>query len=161
MIYTIIDNTGEIVSLITCLDIDLAANTPQGCKAIPGHFEGKYLDGETWIDCPSRPDGLGLVYNRQAHQWETDPDALAEAQATQARQARQQALGAPFEALGVVFQADQDSLSKMVSNHGIISITGDTIDWKLLDNSTITLTADELLLVIKGIYKRNQQIMKT
>ncbi len=110
MKYTIIDKFGEIYSLISCLEIDLAANTPLGCKAIPGHFEGKYLDGDCWIDRPSRPDGLGMVYNRQAHQWETDPDALAEAQATQARQARQQALSAPFEALGVVFQADDASL---------------------------------------------------
>jgi hypothetical protein len=161
MIYTIVDKYGEVKSLISCLEIDLEANTPPGCEAIEGHFEGKYFDGETWIDCPARPDGLGLVYVRKTHQWETDPDALAQAQATQARQARQQALGAPFTYLGEVFQADQDSLNKMVSSYGVISITGDTIDWKLLNNSTIKLDAKSLFTLIKLIYQRNQQIIQT
>ena len=161
MNYTVIDNTGEIVSLLTCLEVDLAANTPDGCKAIPGHYSGKYLDGGTWFDCPTKPDGLGLVYNRQSHQWVTDPQALAEEQATQARQARQLAyqktINDDVEYKGNIYQADEKSYENMLKVYQSALITDDEVRWKLKNNEWVDLSLDDLKELIRMIHRRNQR----
>ena len=56
--------TGAIHSSVTCLDVDVAANTPSGCSIIDGKFRGDQyyvLDGKATPLQTMTPTVTGLV----------------------------------------------------------------------------------------------------
>lgn len=159
--YTIINQNGDIIKNITCLEDDLNLNCGLDDIAFDGVIKDQWFDfaTHTWQAIPPQPNHHW--WDTSTHTWQADPDALAEAQATQARQARQQTLNDPVEYNGDWYQADEKSLTAMVTSYNVmLAITGQKIDWKLANNEFREVSVEDLQQLIKLIFERNQRIMK-
>lgn len=77
--------------------------------------------------------------------WIGSSDPMDEqASNAQIKDARNEILNSPIEIDGNVFQFDRDSRDIMDAAYVGLQVTGGTVDWRLLDNSTITLNAVQL-----------------
>lgn len=156
-ICTIIDKTGEIISLGSFSDdTQRDANLPPGGEILPSAPPSRehYRLGAAWVRRPDKP-GEQHVWNKTAKTW-TDTRTLSQAQANKwfsIKSIRSSKAAGTFSEGGREYNCDPVAIAMAATNamlaKAALELTW-TKAWTLADNSTATLTANQVLLMARA-----------
>ena len=154
---TIVSAAGEVLLIVSAgTAADITANTPEGCVAVTGAPPAgeHYRAAGEWVAKPAKP--------RQTAQWEAstkgwiDARTLAEARVerwsamTAVRTAR---LTSTFTAGGKTYDCNREAIALAAIGAMLAKAALDltwTKTWTLADNTSTTLTADQVLIVARA-----------
>jgi hypothetical protein len=160
MIVTVIDTTGEIVSVLNVPDEATAQlNTPQGCSIIDGSptYPSGYWNGTTWVDRPHQPNSYD-TWDATQKQW-VDPRTLSQAQNDQwalVKAARNTTIYSGFVWNNFTFDSDPDAQQFIIGAVVMAMLAQQnnesfSVNWVLQDNQVHTLNAQDMINVGLGL----------
>lgn len=137
----IVSEHGELLAILQAPDEVIKLNTPEGARAVsdPPHRDMYYSGG--WIEFPPRPSEHH-VFNYQTKSW-LDLRELSDVRQAMWNRIKSERDGLEFggfEYKGNVYDSDQVSQGRIM---GAAAAGVDQV-WTLANNTTVTLTGDEL-----------------
>ncbi len=154
------DVNGNVIGNVFDDEDHAMSNCPDGCKVIEGEYgyETHFIfDGVVneyspeQCELKSKRPGVNFYFDNHTMQWIGEYNSLEK---------YQNVVNADIEFKGEVFQADKKSYDAMISAYQGAVLFESNIEWKLKNNKFITLTVEDLRVLINMIHKRNQQAFK-
>lgn len=137
----IVSRNGKLLFVIQASAENVRLNTPEDCVAVDDPPRSNMFYANGWVDMPRQPS-VHHVFNYDVKQW-VDTRTLYEVktQKWEELKARRDALEfGGFEYKGNVYDSDQVSQGRIMG----AAIAGVDQIWTLANNTTVTLTGDEL-----------------
>lgn len=158
--------TGAVLRWGSCQDHMLQAQAhAAGEVAIEGYYPRGhfYWNGQAMAAFPAKPDETAQ-WNWATKAWQVDLAAAREARWDAMKQARQDAIDSPLVTPYGTFDCDErarDNIAKTAQ--GIQTFAGSlaptelpTVEFTLLDNTVVTLSAQDMIRVAKLLFEKVQ-----